>query len=269
MILRIARLFIPGGIAGGGGIIFGMVFLIFFAEGVDFGFDEGVGGSGRHAEVLAEAAEAVERGEDKAGANVGVLDPFNEFADDLLPGFFPGVFILFFVEFELAGVLLAAAEADGFAGQGGKELELLGDLGRELTVPVHEEAAELEADHGEEGVGLAGIGDLGVLEGVMGEVTVVAEGLLAELPGLEAALFPFGEVLRGDGAAGEVLLKGGLDFGQVVEPTDEADGGMAGIEAFVQLMADFRGEMGDFAIAGGIGDGGFGSDGLIGCRFFR
>jgi len=239
---------------------FGLILVCALETGMvfDFGFDEGVGGSGRHAEVLAHAAHAFEGGEDEAGANVGVLDPFNEFVDDLFLGFFTDLFMLFFMDFDLPGLLLATAEADGFAGQRGKDFDLFGDLGRELAVPVHEELAEFEADHGKEGVGMAGIGDLGVLEGVMGEVAVVVEGLLAELPGLEAAIFPFGEVLRGDGAALEVFFEDGLDFGQVVEPNGEADGGVAGIEALVELVADLGREVGDFAFAGGVGGGGFG-----------
>src|SRR5882672_5962118 len=52
-------------------------------------------------------------------------------------------------------------------------------------------------------------------------------GVVKEEPIAEAALFPFGEVLFGDGAAAEVSREDGFDFGEGVEP---------GEDRFVRLM---------------------------------
>jgi hypothetical protein len=65
-----------------------------------------------------------------------------------------------------------------------------------------------------------------------------------------AALFPFGEVLLGDGFGFEVLLEDGFRFGEGIEPADEIFLGIAFVEAVVEFFADGAREAGDFASAG-------------------
>jgi hypothetical protein len=47
----------------------------------------------------------------------------------------------------------------------------------------------------------------------------------------------------------EVLLEGGLDFGQGVEPGEECGAVLAVVEAGVELVEDGFGEVGDFAVS--------------------
>jgi hypothetical protein len=68
-------------------------------------------------------------------------------------------------------------------------------------------------------------------------------------------LFPFGEVLGADGAAAEVVGKDGFNQGEFIKPLGELDGGLAFIEELVELFAAGTGQMGDFAVAFGVGVG--------------
>ena len=69
------------------------------------------------------------------------------------------------------------------------------------------------------------------------------------LPVAVAASFPFAEVLGFDGSSFEVGVEDGFDFGEFVEVFGDGDGGLAGIEAAVDLVADGAREFGDFAVA--------------------
>ena len=61
-----------------------------------------------------------------------------------------------------------------------------------------------------------------------------------------AADFPFAKVLLIDGPTAEVLLEDGLDFGQAIEPGDEANVGNAFLDATCELAANFIGQVPDF-----------------------
>jgi hypothetical protein len=67
----------------------------------------------------------------------------------------------------------------------------------------------------------------GAVEGFMAEgffvfqVTGEGEGVEAGEPVAVAAVFPLGEVGRGDGLGGELGGEGGLDLGQGIEPVEE------------------------------------------------
>ena len=56
------------------------------------------------------------------------------------------------------------------------------------------------------------------------------------------------EVLFGDGAAGEVGGEDALDFGEGVEPGEEARVRLGVVEAAVELLAEVAGEGSDFAV---------------------
>lgn len=75
-------------------------------------------------------------------------------------------------------------------------------------------------------------------------------GLVLEEPIAEAALFPFGEVLFGDGAVVEIDSEDGFDFGERVEPGEDRFGGEVVVEFEVELFADGVREASDFADAG-------------------
>ena len=72
-------------------------------------------------------------------------------------------------------------------------------------------------------------------------------GVVLEEPVAEAALFPFGEVLLGDGAAFEFGGEDGFDFGQGVEPGEDGFVGLVVVETEVELLAELMRETRDFA----------------------
>lgn len=73
------------------------------------------------------------------------------------------------------------------------------------------------------------------------------EGGLAHFPKFESVMAIVGKVLGIDRFAVEVLLEDGFDFGLGIEPFDGLCAGGAIVEAEVELLADWRGEMEDFA----------------------
>ena len=94
-------------------------------------------------------------------------------------------------------------------------------------------------------------GERFVSEGVfIVEIVSELEQVVAILPVFEAALFPFGEILFGDGAAEEFLVKDGLDLGKRIEPKEEGLSGLVVFEAAIELVADGMREASDFAGAG-------------------
>jgi len=72
-------------------------------------------------------------------------------------------------------------------------------------------------------------------------------GVVLEEPVAEAALFPFGEVLFGDGAAVEVGREDGFDFRKGVEPRKDGFVRLMVVETEVELFAEGVRETGDFA----------------------
>ena len=70
-----------------------------------------------------------------------------------------------------------------------------------------------------------------------------------EEPIAEAALFPFGEVLFGDGTVIEIDSEDGFDFGERVEPGEDGFGGEAVVEFEIELFAEGMREASDFADA--------------------
>jgi len=139
-----------------------------------------------------------------------------------------------------------------------------GDVGAELA----------EAALAGVGVGVFGVegtdGDGGVVEGepagefvgegagqgvvaegfFVVEVMCQGEGIAAGEPVAVAAVFPLGEVGRGDGLGGELGGEDGLDLGEGVEPLEEGWAWLVVEEAAVELVADGEGEAGDFSGAG-------------------
>jgi hypothetical protein len=64
-------------------------------------------------------------------------------------------------------------------------------------------------------------------------------------------MFPVGEVLFGDRAAGELVLEDFLDVGLGVEPIYDVGAGMAVFDAEGELVAAVFGEAADFSGVGG------------------
>src|SRR5438552_17439832 len=64
------------------------------------------------------------------------------------------------------------------------------------------------------------------------------EGVLADDPIAEAALFPFGEVLFGDRAGIELSDEEGFDFGEMIEPGQDRLGLVVVLETAVELIAE-------------------------------
>jgi len=72
-------------------------------------------------------------------------------------------------------------------------------------------------------------------------------GVILEEPIAEAALFPFGKVLFGDGAVVEVGGEDGIGFGERVEPRENDFVRLVIVETEVELFAELMRETGDFA----------------------
>jgi len=88
------------------------------------------------------------------------------------------------------------------------------------------------------------------------EVMRQGQGIVAGEPVPVAAVFPLGEVGRGEGLGGELGGEDGLDLGQGVEPVEEGWAGLVVEKAAVELVSDGEGETGDFSGAGHGGKGG-------------
>ena len=99
-------------------------------------------------------------------------------------------------------------------------------------------------------VGEASAGGVGQFFGVGGQFAGLNQGIPAGQPFAESAGFPLGEVLFGDGVSGKVGLEDLPSLGQAVEPLEEAGGGLAVIDAAVELVAQFAREAGDFSVTG-------------------
>jgi len=159
-----------------------------------------------------------------------------------------GALRLFVAELVSDGALVVLAEAGEFAGETAELTETL--------MRVFDVAQGVNVDGelgGQDGGDVFGDGDafpggvqaeiVGLLGGPAG---LFAQELVAS-PIEVAAFAPFGEVLRADGQAGELFGDDFLDFGQLVEPSDERGSGFAIFEALVELFADGFGQAGDFA----------------------
>ena len=73
------------------------------------------------------------------------------------------------------------------------------------------------------------------------------EGLLAGVPLAVAAIFPLGEVARGDGATVKLGLENGLYFREGVEPGEDRFGFVAIVQAGIELFADLVRETSNFS----------------------
>ena len=150
----------------------------------------------------------------------------------------------------------AALDLERHAMEAEQEVYLVEDVRRSGTVEGH--FAQEHGIAGDDGVGEAagqfavGAGELG---GVGGEFAGGFKEFLGGEPVEEAAVVPFGEVLRADGDAVEVFGEEGLDFGEAVQPLDEVHAGFAVVEALVELVAKLVGEAGDFAGAFHVNNG--------------
>ena len=102
-----------------------------------------------------------------------------------------------------------------------------------------------EAAHGFMGVvaTVVGVG----FGGLFGEAIEPFESLLVPKPILIAAAAPFGEVLVGNGFAGEKVGEDGLGFREMVQPFENGASEFAVVKALIKLFTDFGGEAGDFA----------------------
>jgi hypothetical protein len=85
----------------------------------------------------------------------------------------------------------------------------------------------------------------------VGELKEVS-GLEEEEPVAEAAVFPFGEVLFGDGTVIEVGGEDGFGLGEGVEPGEDEFGGDIVVELEVKFFADGVREASDFAEASSV-----------------
>jgi len=121
---------------------------------------------------------------------------------------------------------------------------------------------ELDEFGGEEGGEVVGetlvAGLLGEVSGPFDELPGEGEGFLLLEPVLVAAVTPFGDILRGDGAAIEVFEEDVFDFREFTEPIEDHGGRVAVEEALVEFVADGFGEAGDFAGTGGVHGFGWG-----------
>jgi hypothetical protein len=57
------------------------------------------------------------------------------------------------------------------------------------------------------------------------------------------------EVLFGDGDAGKLFFKNGLDFRAGIEPGEQAITGLAVLQALIEFFAKCEGQAGDFSVA--------------------
>ena len=179
------------------------------------------------------------------------------FAQVLFRGFSPGSPVLFFLtvpfvaplffgEADAAAVVVFAAEAGGFTQDALEAFPALVGVGD--FVEFLDGGEELDGQQGAEAVGE---GHAVVLDeaflvyfeflGLLDEGLDLFAGLLEAEPGLIAAGFPLGEVLRRDGAGIEFLFEDRFDLGDSIEPGEDVVGGLAVVEALVELVADVFG----------------------------
>jgi len=86
-----------------------------------------------------------------------------------------------------------------------------------------------------------------------GKFFMLKDEFLAELPISIPTSLPFGEVLLGDRLATEVGSEHGFDLGDLIKTTSDGNGGLAGIEGAVDLVAESAREFGDLAVAFVVG----------------
>ena len=184
----------------------------------------------------------------------GIIGPLKEELEELLAGLLLGLVETLFLEFDAAGVEVAAAEADDVLGEDAEVFALFFKFLGGLVVAMHEGLGVVEGEEAKEGIGEA-IGGLGEIAGVGGKVAGPLDDLLVAEPIAIAAFFPFAEVLGADGSASEVGRKHGFNLGDFVEPLGDLNGGLALGEELVGLVAKGAGQTGDFAVAFGVGVG--------------
>ena len=153
------------------------------------------------------------------------------------PGQF-GLDLEFFgVECELLGVQVealsgevAVAKADDVIEHLAPAVKIVANL-RPIGTFVHGGGVVHEGEIGDCFGQLFRADGLAQFFGLGQEIVQGSSRLLLGAPVVIAAAFPFGEVLRGDAAALEFPGEDVFCFGQAVEPFDQADAGLAVIEA--------------------------------------
>ena len=139
---------------------------------------------------------------------------------------------------------VAAAEAGDGGGEGEQGVALGGGIGG-ASVELLEAAAKGDGEGGGEPLGDGGVANFLV------EIAEEGAGLVLEEPVGNAAVAPGGEVGGIDGAGVKAGGEDGPDLGEAVKPGKDGGGGLAIVEAGVELLADGGREAGDFANAGG------------------
>lgn len=210
--------------------------------------DEDVVGGGRHAEVLAAPAIGFHRFEDKGAADGGVLNPFHELKVELFGGFLFVAFETSFLDFNTAGIDVAAVHAGDVLGHEAQLFPFLFKFLGGLLVAIHYEIGVIEGEDAEEGLGRAP-GSIGQVFGIGGEFALLFEELAVMEPVAVAAVFPFVDILTFKGATIKVLGQNGFDFRHLVEGAGKVFGGATVVEGEVDAVAEGAGEAGDFAVA--------------------
>ena len=203
-----------------------------------------VGGKRVQAEIAADFGALLQRGELFAigfFAMGGVFHPLVEAGlDDFIEIPSGGGGFLAFEGQPLAGVFGATQPGDGSA-----ELEEEFGFGGRVGGGLGFFRGQGESSGEEEAKVMAEIGRniVGVFDDLLGAVEELTVG---EPVGVTTGI-PFGEVLFGDGAPGEVGGEPGADFGEGVEPGEDGGLRFAVEQAFVEGLPDFSGQAGDFS----------------------
>ena len=85
---------------------------------------------------------------------------------------------------------------------------------------------------------------------LVGEIAEADAAFFLEKPLLKAAAAPGGDVVFGDGPAGEAFVEDALHFGQRVQPGDEFAAEGAVVEAAIEFVTNGAGQAGDFSSSG-------------------
>jgi hypothetical protein len=121
-------------------------------------------------------------------------------------------------------------------GNGGEPFEFFGEFEGESFFRASGDEAGARA-----GIDFRAIGS---------EFAETGAALFVEQPIAKSAPTPGGNVVFGDGAAGETMSEDALDFRQRIKPGDQFPAERAVVEAAVEFVANGGGKAGDFSGAG-------------------
>jgi len=159
----------------------------------------------------------------------------------------------FLLEGGANGAMVVPAHLRDFAVNGAEALPALFQV-RLFFQQGEGDAGDLLGDQEGEAVAqMVFLGGFDYIIGAFDQAEGGFAGFLAAEPFKVAGVFPVGEVLFGDGAAGELVVEDFLDVRLGVEPLDDVGAGMAVFDAEGQLVAAVFGEAADFS---GVGGGG-------------